>query len=76
MQLRFYVRPAETVSTDSISEAMRITSSGNVGIGTTNPLINLSVNDASLSASYHDEFVLPLMLRMLWLEGILQMVSH
>ena len=41
----------ETINTNSISEKMRITPSGNVGIGTDNPAANLHVSNGSSGAT-------------------------
>jgi hypothetical protein len=43
-QIRFYTHPTSTTNIGDITERVRITSTGNVGIGTTSPGSKLSVN--------------------------------
>jgi hypothetical protein len=45
--LNFYVQPRATGSTASLTEAMRITSDGNVGIGNTDPSAKLHISGTS-----------------------------
>ena len=47
--LNFYVQPSTSGSTAVLTEAMRITSDGNVGIGTTSPGSKLTVAGSSIS---------------------------
>jgi hypothetical protein len=48
--LRFYTHPAATSNQNILSERMRINSEGNVGIGTTNPVNTLTIQNTGENA--------------------------
>ena len=49
--LQFYTKTANNADTDSLTEKMRITDSGNIGIGTTNPQSTLHIHEAADNTS-------------------------